>query len=439
MRIGIIAGMKGYYTYADPSGDADGAAAKPAKRIAVVTQGVKLPGEERGYTRFRVIAETLAQAGFEVDLITSTFQHWDKAQRHALARSYRYLPYRIRFVHEPGYKRNLDMGRIMSHARFARNLRDFFETEYYENPPGYALIYSEIPPNDMARVCAEVATEHGVPYVADVTDLWPEAMRMAINVPLVSDIAFAPFARDAKRTYELLSAAVGTSDEYAARPDADRDEPCERLTVYVGNDLAAFDCEAKDRANDVQKPDGEIWVTYAGTIGASYDIRTLVDASRICAATNPSIRVKILGDGPDRNELEEYAASIDAPADFLGYAPHDLMAAYLCASDMTVNSLVKQAPQSIVTKIGDYLAAGIPLINTGSSPEFKSKVEYDGFGVNVEAENAEALADVILQIADDTQRSAEMGCRARAIAEEQFDQRHSYQRIAELVERLTTR
>ena len=89
MRIGIIAGMKGYYTYADPSGDADGATAKPAKRIAVVTQGVKLPGEERGYTRFRVIAETLAQAGFEVDLITSTFQHWDKAQRHALARSYR--------------------------------------------------------------------------------------------------------------------------------------------------------------------------------------------------------------------------------------------------------------------------------------------------------------------------------------------------------------
>lgn len=439
MRIGIIAGMKGYYTYADPSGDVDGATAKPAKRIAVVTQGVKLPGEERGYTRFRVIAETLAQAGFEVDLITSTFQHWDKAQRHALARSYRYLPYRVRFVHEPGYKRNLDMGRIMSHARFARNLRDFLEAEYYENPPGYALIYSEIPPNDMARVCAEVAAEHNVPYVADVNDLWPEAMRMAINVPLVSDIAFAPFARDAKRTYDLLSAAVGTSDEYAARPAADRNEPYEQITVYVGNDLAAFDDEAKERAADVVKPDGEIWVAYAGTIGASYDIRTLVDASKICAETDPRIRVKILGDGPDREELEEYAVQTEAPADFLGYVPHDLMAAYLCASDMTVNSLVKQAPQSIVTKIGDYLAAGIPLINTGSSPEFRSKVDADGFGVNVEAEDADALATAILQIARGGQLAAEMGQRARTIAEEQFDQRHSYLRIAELVKRLTTR
>ena len=43
MRLGIIAGMKGYYTYFDPSGDANSAsAAKPAKRIAVVTQGVKI-------------------------------------------------------------------------------------------------------------------------------------------------------------------------------------------------------------------------------------------------------------------------------------------------------------------------------------------------------------------------------------------------------------
>ena len=61
------------------------------------------------------------------------------------------------------------------------------------------------------------------------------------------------------------------------------------------------------------------------------------------------------------------------------------MAAYLCASDIVVNSLVKSAAPSIVTKIGDYLASGKPMVNTGSSPEFRSKVSADGFGVNVEA------------------------------------------------------
>ncbi len=75
------------------------------------------------------------------------------------------------------------------------------------------------------------------------------------------------------------------------------------------------------------------------------------------------------------------------------------MAAWLRASDITVNSLVKSAVQSIVTKIGDYLASGKPMINTGSSPEFRNKVTTDGFGLNVVAENPEALADVLEELA----------------------------------------
>ena len=51
------------------------------KRIAVVSMGVKLGDETRGYTRFKVIAEMLVRAGFDVDLITTSIQHWNKAQR----------------------------------------------------------------------------------------------------------------------------------------------------------------------------------------------------------------------------------------------------------------------------------------------------------------------------------------------------------------------
>ena len=80
----------------------------------------------------------------------------------------------------------------------------------------------------------------------------------------------------------------------------------------------------------------------------------------------PPVRVKVLGDGPDREKLQALAAELDAPADFLGYQDYEHMAAYLCASDIVVNSLVKSAAQSIVTKIGDYLASGKPMINTGS-------------------------------------------------------------------------
>ena len=326
------------------------------QRIAVVTMGVKLGDETRGYTRFRFLSELLVREGFDVTLFTSSFQHWEKAQRDVERACYRDLPYRVVFIPEPGYKKNLDLARIMSHRKDAKNLRRMLTERFAADARAFDLIYAEIPPNDVARVCAETAHEHGIPFVADVNDLWPEAMRMVVNVPVVSDIAFRPFARDAHRVYELLSGAVGTSDEYAERPAADREEPYERVTVYVGNNLAAFDEGVRENADAIVKPAGEFWVTYAGTLGASYDLSTLVQAAKLAEPQVSGLRVKILGDGPDRDKLTELASSIGAPVDFLGYTPYDRMAAWLAASDITVNSLVHGAAQSIVTKIGDYLA-----------------------------------------------------------------------------------
>lgn len=414
--------------------------------------GVKLGDETRGYTRFRFLSEMLVREGFEVDLITSTFQHWDKAQRDCSRACYHELPYRVVFIEEPGYKRNLDLDRIRSHRVAAANLRNHFA----QDTGHYDLIYAEIPPNDVARVCAEAAQDQSIPFVADINDLWPEAMRMVVNIPVVSDIAFYPFTRDAKRVYQLLSGAVGTSDEYAERPAKDREKPYPHVTVYVGNDIAAFDAGARKHEAEINKPADEVWVTYAGTLGASYDLKTLIDAAalleqdrisstqQVANTTSPCshsqktsvIRIKILGDGPDREKLEAHAGEIGAPVDFLGYTEYELMAAYLCASDITVNSLVKSAVQNIVTKIGDYLASGKPLINTGSNPEFRTKVATDGFGVNVEAENPRALADEIEKLTQHASVRKIMGAKARAVAEHEFDQPQSYRKIVDLLRTL---
>lgn len=434
------------------------------KRIAVATMGVKLGDETRGYTRFRFLSELLVREGFEVDLITSSFQHWEKAQRDCSKACYQGLPYRVVFIEEPGYTKNLDLARILSHRTAAKNLRAHFERAFANPATAYDLVYAEIPPNDVARVCAEEARAHGVPFVADVNDLWPEAMRMVVNIPIASDIAFYPFARDAKRVYQLASGIVGTSDEYAARPAQDRSEPYPRKTVYVGNNLSAFDDGAAAHAASIDKPADELWAVYAGTLGASYDLSTLVraaalleqrrspaapaadiapgaaagesTASAATAPAHPRLRVKILGDGPDRAALEELAQRENAPVDFLGYTDYPLMAAYLCASDITINSLVSSAAQSIVTKIGDYLASGNPLVNTGTSPEFRAKVESDGFGVNVEAENPDALADALCALCADEEVRARMGAKARTIAEREFDQAHSYLAIVDLIRSL---
>lgn len=404
---------------------------KRMKRIAVITMGVKL-NNENGYTRFRFLSEYLVKNGYRVDLITTSFQHWAKAQRNMEEVKKEEYPFNLRFINEPGYKKNIDLRRIWSHGVAARNLKKMLEED-----GNYDLIYCEIPPNDVALAAATYAKQHRIPFVVDVNDLWPEAMYMAIDIPIISDILFSPLLRDAEKVYSLCSGVIGTSDEYRDRPFKRNRRDIPKQTVYVGNELEVFDAGAEMHMEEIEKGKNEFWVTYAGTIGTSYDIRTMVLAADYLKKKGyKDICMKILGGGPLKEELEELAGTLSGNVEFVGYAPYEKMAAYLKKSDVLVNSFVKKAPQSIVTKIGDYLAAGKSMINTCSSPEFKKKVKDDGFGINVEAEDKVLLADAIVELYENEKEREAMGARARKIAEEQFDRPNSYHKIIELMEKL---
>lgn len=404
-------------------------------KVAVITMGVKLDGE-KGYTRFRYLCEFLVKKGYEVDLITTTFQHWEKKQRDLESVDQKSYPFGIKFIYEPGYRKNIDLRRVRSHKIAAENLRKLLEKE-----GDYDLIYAEIPPNDVALAAAEYAHRNKIPFVADVNDLWPEAMRMVFDIPIVSDLLFYPLKRDAEKVYSLTSGVIGTSDEYRDRPFLNQKRDVLKETVYVGNEISVFDREAEQHADEVQKEEGTFWVTYAGTIGTSYDIRTMVlAAEELMKQGKTKIRFQILGDGPTREMLENLAKERKIQnVKFTGYVPYEQMAAYLVKSDVLINSFVRKAPQSIVTKIGDYLAAGKPMINTCMSPEFRKKVEQDGFGINIEPEDVRELVNAVEWMYENEAEGNDMGNRARKIAEEQFDRPVSYGKIEAMISSLITK
>lgn len=402
------------------------------KKIAVITMGVKL-NNEPGYSRFKYLSDFLSDAGYKVDLITTSFQHWEKAQRDIKKIKEEKYKFRLRFIYEPGYKKNIDLRRIISHKIAAGNLKKLLEKS-----GNYDLIYCEIPPNDVALAAAKYAKKKLIPFVADVNDLWPEAMRMVLDIPVVSDLLFYPLKRDAEKVYALVSGVVGTSDEYRDRPLKNQKLSVPRETVYVGNELREFDEGVERFSSEIEKGREEFWITYAGTIGTSYDIRTMVLAGEeLLKRGKPYIKIKILGGGPLKEELEILAKKHGCEnVEFAGYVPYPQMAAYLKKSDILVNSFVKKAPQSIVTKIGDYLAAGRPMINTCMSPEFCAKVEEDGFGVNIMPEDVRILADAIEDLYENPEKCRKMGEKARRIAEEEFDRPQSYKKIEELIKQL---
>lgn len=402
-------------------------------KIAVIAQAVKLADEVAGLNRTSYIAKLLAEKGYEVDLITSTFQHWEKLRRDIVDEKYHSLPYNIVFIDEPGYRNNVSLSRVRSQKTFSKNMVEYLRRYGTE----YDLIWCQIPPNNIAADASVFAKEHGVPFVIDVNDLWPEAMKMVFDVPVLSDLILSDFTRDAEIAYANSSAVIGTSNEYAQRCK----QEIPHLVVYVGGDISSFDAGVLKFADALTKKKDEFWVTYAGSLAKSYDIPTLIKACGLAEplvyeTTGRHLSLHILGDGPHRSRFEETADQAMVDARFLGYLDYQAMAAYLTKSDVLVNSLIKGAPQSIVSKIADYLSAGKPIINTGESCEFMNMCVSDGFGLNIEPNNVIDLAGAILLLAQNDDLRKQMGRSGRKIAEDKFDRPHSYRKIVNLVDSL---
>lgn len=396
------------------------------KKIALIIMATALEGE-KGPDRFRYLANFLVEKGFEVDLITSNFQHWDKKIRTLNKKTQKY---NVIFCNQPIYKKNIDLKRIFSLKIFSKNIKKYLEN----NKEKYDLFYCSIPDNFTAAEVCKIGKKNNIPVIVDVEDLWPEAMKMVFNFPIVSDLIFYPFSKAAKKVYSLCSGIIGTSEEYANQSFKYVKRNIPKEVVYVGNEIKKFDEGVNLFSSEILKNDNEFWIIYAGTFGESYDLSTLILASEILYKKGyENIKIKLLGGGSDEVKLKTLFKNHPSNVEFLGYLPFPKMAAYLSKSDVCLNSFVKKAPQSIVTKIGDYLSSGNPMINTCSSIEFRNKVKNDNFGINIEAEDQEILAETILYFYKNKDIGTQMGENARKIAEQQFDRPESYKKIVNLI------
>ena len=74
------------------------------KKIGIVSIGYGWLPCEHGPSRFYYIAKIFSEQGYDVELITTTYQHFDKAPRDKekiLSMGY---PFKITFIDAPAYK-----------------------------------------------------------------------------------------------------------------------------------------------------------------------------------------------------------------------------------------------------------------------------------------------------------------------------------------------
>ncbi len=373
--------------------------------------------------RFAYLADMLAQE-HDVEIVTSDFYHGTKShfEKHPEG-----FAYKVTMLHEKKYAKNVSIKRFYSHYVWGKEVK-----KYLKNRKTPDVVYCAVPTLSASYKAAKYCKKHNIKFIIDIQDLWPEAFKMVLHLPVVSDIIFAPFTFLANGIYKRADEVVAVSDTYVARALKVNKNCKSGHTVYLGTRLETFDSNAKQ--NPVEKPEGELWLGYCGTLGASYDITCALDALVILkekGITPPKFMV--MGDGPRKEAFENYAKSKNIDAIFTGRLPYGEMCGRLCACDITVNPITRGAAQSIINKHADYASSGVPVLNTQECVEYRQLVEGYNMGYNCKNNDAEDLAEKLILLMQNEEQRIEMGKNARRCAEERFDRANSYKEIIDLI------
>lgn len=394
--------------------------------IVIVSQYLRnIEYFESNNSRFVYLAKLFAKSDENnVEIITSDFNHIKKEKFNKVGEL---TGIKITACHEPGYPKNVCLKRFNSHKKLSKNIK-----EYLEKRKKPDIIYCAIPSLAVGKTVAKYAEKNGIRFVIDVQDLWPEAFRMVLNIPIISSILFYPMKKKADYIYSIADKIVAVSETYCNRALKANKKVDKGITAFLGTDLKYFD-ECKNK-NKVEFNDNIIRVAYIGTLGYSYDIISVMKAIKLLNDKGiKNIKFIIMGDGPLKSNFENFAKEHDINCEFTGRLEYEKMVGLLCACDIAVNPIKSGSAGSIINKVGDYAAAGLPVINTQESKEYKEIVDKYKIGFNCKNDKYD-MTNKIEILLEDKELRIQMGENNRKLAEEKFDRKKTYKNIQKIIE-----
>jgi colanic acid biosynthesis glycosyl transferase WcaI len=160
-------------------------------------------------------------------------------------------------------------------------------------------------------------------------------------------------------------------------------------------------------------------VLFSGTLGGKQGLMAIPAAAALLAARNDILFV-VCGDGMMKPELE--TATADLPnVRLFPLQPVERVGELLCMADMhLLPQNLGAADLVLPSKLSGMLASGRPVIATcQAGTELEAVVSQ--CGIVVPPEDSAELAAAICRLADDVAMRTELGRRARAYAEENFE------------------
>jgi len=271
--------------------------------------------------------------------------------------AYHVLPRRLRYTH-------------VARSMAAASESDFAAVVARERP-SFVHVHTLYPAGAAGRMLAQ---RHGLPYIVTVhgSDLYSNLTRAAWKAelePVVRDAAAVvcvsePLARD---TVALLGA-----------------DPARTLVIPNTFDAASFTVRETPLSADTLL-----------SVGRLVDVkghRVLIEALALLAPNQPDLRLRVVGEGPERGSLEALAAGLGVAdrVTFPGALDREALAAEYRSADLFVLPSLREGFGVVLL---ESLASGTPVVATASGGP--QGIVGPAEGELAEPGDAESLASAI--------------------------------------------
>jgi glycosyltransferase involved in cell wall biosynthesis len=355
-------------------------------------------GLEFRYTRF---AKVLAEKGYNVIWWTSNFSHSLKKERSKSWSTISVIPnFSIILVPTSSYKRNISIRRVLFELKYARNLGKRFRRE---NKPdlimtsGTGLLSS-------FRPVWPYMKKNNIPVIYDIMDIHMINSYMSLNhkliAPIVRSITKYVEKRE-KKFYTSVSAVSGLGRnqlDIAIERTGNRNIPS--CLIYNGIYVDKFRTDLNKPLIDSVKVKEKEWLycIYAGALGPSYDIESVIRAADFARDNNDLIKFYIAGSGPQAEFVIDAAKQNDRIV-YLGVlSPGELIPIY-GQCDIGLCTYASYSTVDMPDKFYDYCAAGLAIINSLNG-EIKKHLLDNAVGFQYTAGNATDLYNQIVKFTD---------------------------------------
>ncbi|MEI6881428.1 MAG: glycosyltransferase [Bacteroidota bacterium] len=404
--------------------------------IWVIDPYSEIPKTGWRHGRYYLIAKALSENGYIVNLFISNFSHKEKKIEVV---DYINISININFnivvVPSLEYYNHVSYERIRYEKIFAKNVN---ENKY--NLPLPDVVILKEPAIFMFDQLKPLLKKSNAKVVVDIIDLWPELFELKLPKKLrwLGDIIFYPFYFKRNKIFKRASAITAVAPDYLELAIKSNNNIPNKV-IYWGCDIGGINSLLNSNSNslfselNLPEKNDKIWGIYAGTLGENYDLLSLLKASSVLNNDLPQLKILIAGAGPLEKTVIEFAEK-NKNIFYLGNLPTDKLYKLFSFCDFGFSTYSEASTVSMPIKCFDYLAAGLPLVNS-LNRNLGALIEEYKIGYQYEASNYNSLVATIKKLMDDKDNLNSMKEKCKSIGNK-FDNHIQYSKFVTLLDDL---